>query len=292
MAGFYADVPGPRLPYDRDGSIAYGWNLTNGTFNMFSTETLREINDEDSVDVGSLVGFTGNTDIRYVIFMFPELKNIVGWYLNINSTSSWTQQNIETSVDTTNGIDGTWVVRQANWAGLSSGGSVVPTYRTAINAVTWSGIKGVRFGFTSFAGGVDGPRFNAIHFYGSPAASAPRLALWHPTLDQEVTGAYFDWGDVPTSTAATRNFRVKNLSSTQTAQSVGLTMEALFDTSPTVVGQHTFSPDGTTFTSTLNIGSLAPSTISSVLTLKRTTPSNASLSLWAARIITLPGAWV
>lgn len=292
MAGSYVDVPGRRIPYDRDGTIGLAYNSTDGNYQLWTTGQLQALNNEATSGLSSdgLDTANNNSDVRYYTLIFPALMDIAGWYINVNTTSGWTRLGIETSADTTNGIDGIWTSRVGSGFPVSTTG-VIPTYRSEINAVSWAGVKAIRIQWTSFSGGGP-PAWSAIHYYGSLSAAAPRLALWHPTLDQEVTGAYFDWGDVPTSTSATRDFRVKNLSTTQTAQSVGLTMEALYDTSPTVVGQHTFSPDGTTFTSTLNIGSLAPSAISSVLTLKRTTPSNASLSLWAARIIALPGAWV
>jgi hypothetical protein len=128
--------------------------------------------------------------------------------------------------------------------------------------------------------------FRNVHLYGEPAPgeNPNRLALWHPTLDQRVTPAYFDWGNVPRSSSADRLFRVKNVSSTLTASSVRVAMEALTDTTPSVPGQHSISSDGTTFLAQVNIGSLSPGAISGPLTLRRVIPSNAVLSLWSFRV--------
>jgi hypothetical protein len=63
------------------------------------------------------------------------------------------------------------------------------------------------------------------------------------------------------------------------------------DTTPTVVGQHMLSTDGTTFTSTITIPDLAPGAISGVLTLRRTTPSDAVLSVWDLRLSAVAASW-
>jgi hypothetical protein len=133
--------------------------------------------------------------------------------------------------------------------------------------------------------------FHTIHLYGEYAVDVTRLAIWHPTLDEEHSGAYFDWGDVPRGTTSTRQFRVKNLDDALTANSVGVTVEALTDTTPSVPGQHSLSADGSTFLPSLNIGALGPGEVSDVLHVMRTTPADADMGLWALRIVALAGSW-
>ncbi len=54
---------------------------------------------------------------------------------------------------------------------------------------------------------------------------------------------------------------------------------------PSIVTAHTLSLDNVTYTSTIAVGSLAPGAISSVLYIKRTTPSDDQLSVRAGRIV-------
>lgn len=279
MAGTYPDVPGHRMAYDRDGS-AGAIVETSGGVTSLSGGDMVTINDEAS----GYVAMSPST--KSLAIIFPELRDVVGYAAVYESTDGSAPSTVYTSVDTTNGYDGTWVNR-----GTFVNTTIGAGLRT-IQSVTWSGIKAVRFhGAGGNFGGSN--RFLAIHVFGTPASgqNPNRLRLWHPTLDQEITGAYFDWGDVPRSTALTKQFRVKNNSSTLTANSVALTREALTDTSPTNVSAHEFSTDGVNYAGTVNIGNLAPGAISSVLTMRRTTPSTAVLSLWWARIVASASSW-
>jgi hypothetical protein len=130
--------------------------------------------------------------------------------------------------------------------------------------------------------------------YGEPAPgqNPNRLELWHPTLDEKLPPAFFDWGDVPRSSSADRSFRVKNLSAVQTARSTRVAMEILTDSpAPSVVAQHTLSFGGGSFVPQVNIGDLAPGAISPAVTLRRVTPSNAVLSLWSFRVFAESTDW-
>jgi len=269
------------MAYDRDGTVGFYTSLyKSGTVSQMTETQLRQLNDENSSTAWNYGSPSLGSD-HTIGFIFPDIRSIAGILIHQSHTNTL---EVETSADTTNGLDGTWTTRSTS---LVSADSTSPFYRSNISSVSWSSVKGLRWSFSTGSS----KSIVAVHLFGAVSSPATRLALWHPTLDQEVTGAYFDWGDVPRGTSSSRTFRVKNMSSTQTANSIGLSMEALTDTTPTVVGQHSFSSDGLTFSSTLNIGSLAPSSISNVLTLKRITPSDAALSVWAARIVALPGSW-
>lgn len=271
------------MAYDRDGSAGFTINAA-GTLAALTTPNLVTLNDE-SVSSLSLPG-GGNSN--YVGVVFPQVRDITGV---LYSASPHDTSEVQTSTDTTNGQDGTWTSRgnasrinhstsNGNQGTITQGALRSPT------AVSWAGVKGVRLlvttGFGKFA--------QVLHVYGDPV-STDRLRLWHPTLDQEVGGAYFDWGDViRNGVALTRTFRVKNGRALQ-GNSILLSMEALTDGSPTTVSQHAFAPDGVTFTSTLNIGALAAGAISSVVTLRRITPTNAPLGAWMARINAVAASW-
>jgi hypothetical protein len=195
---------------------------------------------------------------------------------------------IAVSADTTNGLDGTWttISTQQLWSG-----TVKTAYRTLITSTTALAVRAVRFyatttTFNSFV-------LKALHLYGEPVpgANPNRLELWHPTADEKLTPAFFDWGDVPRSSSADRVFRVKNLSGSLTAGSTRVAMEALTDASPSVPAQHTLSYGGGSFLAQVNIGDLAPGAISGPVTLRRVTPSNAALSLWSFRVFAESTNW-
>lgn len=278
MAGNYPDVPGHRMAWDRDGTILC---LVAGSITILDASTRNILND----DTGS--HFFQTSDAA-VCLIFPEKRDIVGMYVACGDgvdtfSAAW-------SANTTNGLDGTWT----SFAFTRDTGTGSETqFRNNIRAVNLAGVKAVRVQRGNIATFPTRQRIGAFHVYGSPSVGeAPnRLRLWHPTLDQEVTGSFFDWGDVTRGTTSQRDFRVKNNSATQTANSVMLTMEALTDTSPSNVGQHTFSLDGTTFTSSTIVGDLAPGAISPTVRLRRTTTTDAALSLWWTRIVASAASW-
>lgn len=290
MTGIYADVPGHRMAYDRDGSLGFIANLSASTVSVMSAANLNTLNDEDSDSVAIYDVGNATADYAYGL-IFPELRDVVGWRSFHTGFGGGGGGSLQYSTNTSNGLDGSWL----SAGGASGYGETNPVtafsktlMRTGIAALAVTGAKAIRVRRNAgSAFGANSWNTLAFHLYGSPASGeAPnRLRLWHPTLDQEVGPAHFDWGDVQRNSNGTIDFRVKNPSATLTANDVTLTTEALTNTSPSIPPQFTYSPDATTYTSSLNIGDLAPGAISSVLTVKRTTPSNAALSLWWARVI-------
>lgn len=276
MAGNYSDVPGPRMAYDRDGTISlYGMSQSESVATPGGVNDLTLLNNESFDGVGS----------RYWTYLiFPQLRDIVGYAIHTSSGD----RGIHTSTNTTTGLDGTWTSR-----GSYSTVGTTPQMRS-ISTVNWTGVKAIKVYADSGAYTWNAVSHNLIHLYGTISAgqTPDRLRIWHPTLDQEVTGAYFDWGDIQRNGASiTKTFRIKNNSAALTANSIVLSSEALTDTTPTNAGQHTFAPDGVTFSSPLNIGNLAPGAISSEITVRRLTPTNAALSLWWTRINAVAGSW-
>ena len=283
MAGSYSDVPGHRMPYDRDGSIVTFVSDALGTSTPLTTAEMQNINDEDG---GSAAGepyevkWKGHetNDFPYrLTFIFPEPRDLVGYGIwpRLDSRSPSTYW---TSTNTTNGVDGTWTSR----------GTWVQDVRTGLRAartVNFPGIVGIKFAIVGSGSGWQS--IYAAHMFGSPASGqAPnRLRFWHPTLDQEVGGAHFDWGDVARNTVLTKTFRVKNPSATLTAFSTSLTREAFTDSSGINVAAHEFSFDDVTYTSTLNLGDLSPGEISPVIYVRRATLASNPISLWDVRFI-------
>lgn len=285
MAGTYIDSPNNRLAWDVDGTQLL-WSPDLVTINSYDQTTMNNFQRDDG---SATVSGLGN---RYFYVIFPRLMDISHMYIGAQFNAgagggAWW------SADTTTGINGTWTTIPASgWWHSGNGSTAVSkiSTRTEMGAVSLTGVKGIRWLVNT--GGGSSAACNA-HFYGKPNAGADtdRLELWHPTLDQRVGPAYFDWGDPVRGTTQTLTFRVKNRSSTLTANSINLTIDARTDTTPTFISQHTFSPDGTTFTSSLNIGNLAPGATSGVLHFRRSLLSTAGLALWWARIRAAAGSW-
>lgn len=293
MAGSYPDVPAPRMAYDRDGSIGF-WHF-NSTPTVLTDPQMANMNDEvfDAVTNPGGSGDPGETP--YVGIIFPELRDIaaVGFVQGSNGNTTI----VETSGDTTNGLDGTWTEQIDDMDNYPTAGAFRPDppyYRTTMVLLSVAGVKAIRFVRSNLGGDKS---IHGMHLYGDITAgeTPDRLRLWHPTLDQALDdtavspdGAYFDWGNVQQTTTQDRMFRIKNNSATLTATDITLSTEAL--TPAAVPDAHTIN-SGSGFGATANIASLAPGVISSVCTLRRTTPSNATLGPWAVRIIAEADSW-
>ncbi len=305
MAGSYADYPGNRMAADLDGSAGVYIDATGTTTNL-STSDLLKISDESS-DYYQLIPTTVVVnDTNRLAIVFPEARSVLGYFLGMTISSAYVSGYpsydivLQYSTNTTNGQDGAWSTASSDAAATwGAHGSAVlkPDYRT-VASLGLSNIKGIRIAMTastsglassySFGGGV---RVAAFHLFGTPAAASDRLELFHPSLAQRVSPSAFDWGNVPQGSTADVTFRVKNWSATLTANSIVVAIDAPTDTSPSVAAQHYVSTDGINFTSTVNIGSLAPGAVSSVLYLRRVTPSNAVLGTWSGRLKATPGSW-
>lgn len=298
MAGNYPDVPAPRIAYDRDGTVGVHLVTNTGTVQQATLTDMQRMNDEDA-DYADNYAWYGNIGgVQYgMAFVFPQLMDISG-YLVQAVIAGATLGGLQTSVDTTNGLDGTWVTVDPSWTN-SYGGISIEIMRNNIVATAITQVKAVRLLTNMGTGGSRAIRFYAIHFYGavSVGETPDRLRVWHPTLDQPLddnstaSGAYFDWGNVQRDTVPSdRQFRIKNDSLTLTANSVTISQQAPTDTSPLVASQYTFS-DGGAFASSLNIGNLAPGVISSVISKRFSPPANAALSLWTSRTVIDAGSW-
>lgn len=287
MAGNYADVPGHRFVMDRDGTQMYA-SLSGGAFSQLSSGQVQAFN-KDAYDGTSAVWPANASGHKHLIY-FPEPRNLSGFFWACGN-NQMTVNSIEWSANTTNGSDGTW--NTIAGAAINFVNPVAPTYRTGIISVSLSGVRAIRmtFGISALWFGA-GAAF-VTHLYGEiPTTGSPtRLAVWHPTNDEPISGAYLDWGDSPRSSSADRTFRVKNLSGTLTANTITVSCDSLTDSSPSVAGSHFLSDDGTTFTATESIAALAPGAISSVLTLRRVLASNAPLGVWAPRVHAVASSW-
>lgn len=290
MAGNYADAPSWRMAYDRDGTQAFkriGGNLTS--------LTQAEIANMNRESGGGYTGFVITSyGTQTMVLIFPEHRDVDAatvfcWGLD------YSLSNVSVSKDTTNGVDGTWT--NYSPTGYNQGSNLKPGYRTGIKQTTFLGIKAIAFDVHENGNNYGGSYgYFLCHLYGEPVPgeNPDRLEIWHPTLDQRVGPAYFDWGDTPRGSSDDLTFRVKNISSAKTALSVRVAMEALTDTSPTVLSQEALSLDGSSWLAQVNVGDLAPGEISAqTVTLRRTLVDNATMGLWSFRVFAeSTSAWV
>lgn len=277
----YPAAPGKRMAYDRDGS-AGGWWATGSSIVSMSGADLQNLNNEASDNLNSPVSSSGPGTIAAFI-IFPELRDIVGWFIRGSGQFGLTPANFQWSANTTTGLDGTWTDITANWGPLSS--SVNPDYRTSINTVSLTGVKGVRMLGTAASGSTILEPF-ALHLYGGPSSgqNPDSLRIWQPVKNAEVTGV-LDEGDIARGTSNTLTFRVHNQSGTKTAHSVTISAEALTDASTSLLGQYLFSTDNITYASSLSLGDLGPGATTAVLYVRDNVDPAAALGPWAARIV-------
>lgn len=289
MAGLYPDVPGRRMALDADGSVGLRWDEspTLGPTQIVQLTAGQKtiLNNESTLDAYSFAGQA--TGRMHIFWVFPELRDIDGWFMAKGLGSVISKFQFRSSVDSTNGIDGTWVthataVDPPNFANLYRSG-IVATSLVAKRAVsfTWDGFSGS--GGTLFF-------WQSTHLYGDIAAGeTPDRLIF---IDED-TGLTFtldqDWGDVPRGSSEDKSIRLKNNSATLTANTISYAAQSLTGTSN---AWYTFTaPGGATFASSQNIASLAPTVSSGIIVMRRITPGTDPLGLQAARINAQTTSW-
>lgn len=278
MAGAFPDAPGLRMAYDRDATVVVTHDGSAAPVELTESQ-MQKLNDE---------AITGDMELpvgsNYLAFVFPQLRDLVAIGARFGDAGT---HDIQTSIDTSNGLDGAWV----NIAVAVDNLFFNPV--GAASRSTWSsrvapGVKAVRF----LVSGLVADRVAyGVHLYGSiTSGQTPDRLILTDSLDNPIGGAFFDWGDVPRGSSADKQFKVKNISTTKTATNTVVSLDALTDTVPSVAAQHYLSLDGVLFEAEITIPSLAPGE-SVLVTLRRVTPSTATLAVWNARLIAAPGVY-
>jgi hypothetical protein len=294
---FYPAPPGRRMAYDRDGSIGV-FNFTLGNLagfpQIYSAAEMQASNSEANNIVGNYGGAGFHNTETYFTIIFPELRDLVGYFLAMFSDTaghtSSSPADLSTSANTTNGIDGTWITRAANPTFVLSANGISPTYRSSITTLSVPGIKAIRFNSLST---FFNPLYSNFHLYGAPSAGQDpdSLRFWLPTTDAELS-APLDLGDMRQGDIQVQSFRIHNNSSTKTASGITVSAEISTDASPSLTSQYQFSTDNVTFSPFISIPSLAPGATSSVLYVRYSVASNAQLSVWDLRMVAVPGSFV
>lgn len=285
MAGNYPDVPGQWMHYDKDGSVMFRTDRSTTSVQLTTTEVA------EFMKIG---GGGVYMNEKTVGLIFPEIRDIAGFVLS--SVFEHSAPYVETSTNSTNGIDGTWTTRATGLPTPGTGNLV--TSRT-IHQVSYTAITGIRWTWNGPGPGGEYNYRGPIGLFGhiDPTVSPNRLRVWHPTLDQAMdlnaNGAYLDWGNAMQGSSEDRTFRIKNESDTLTANNVVVSAETPTTDHATIpfVGQLSLSLDGVSFAQQQNIVAIAPNAISPVITVRRVTPSNAPISVWWARIAMAANTW-
>lgn len=295
MAGSYPDVLTNRMVLDRDGSALY--TIAGDARTTLTNDDLKVVNNEASDDLGL------TTDVEAYLLAFPELRDVNGLYLGFAQAvaDDWIDVVVEGSSDTTTGLDGIWSVIYASnrvedgvstgWWGHTAAGD----YRRYIRAIApVTGLRALKIGITPETPGTTAWRLKSLHVFGDVSAeqNPHRLALWHPTMDMRMPGGHLDWGDVPFSSSAEKQFRVRNVSPRKRADAVVVSVDTLTDATPSVPPQFLLSYGGSAYAASVTIPSIAPEASSAKVTMRRVTPSTAASGAWAARVVTSTGAWV
>lgn len=273
--GFYPTVPGRRMAWDDDGSIGFSYPNTGGVLVEISAQDKVDLNGEDN-DQWYVSGS------RYVGVFFPELRDIDGIFIEPKSVNQYSA--VDTSADTTNGIDGTWTNRIANYNDAANVASTFAHYRATgrIESLSVTGARAIR------ANMIGNDQTFGYHVYGniSSGQTPDRLLFVDDSSGLEFT-LPLDYEDVPRGMAVDNVFKVKNNSSTLQANTVQLTAEALKFGSG---AWYTFSSGGA-FQATLNIGNLTATSSSSTITLRQIISTTAAVGLHAGRIQLSVGSW-
>jgi hypothetical protein len=178
VAGAYDDYPDNRLAYHLDGTA--GFITTHAGTSTMSATNLLSLNDESTSSV--TVSASGAAVTARIGLIFPALIDLAALFVVGNTTSDFDGSTLETSADTTNGVDGTWTTLTFSTSGVERA-AVAPFWRTDIRTASRTGVKALRFTRTASNANLG---CLALHVFGSPSTlpSGQNLAIWHPTLNQ------------------------------------------------------------------------------------------------------------
>lgn len=299
MAGSFPDVPGPRMSYDKDGSVVVKYNSVDDEVVTVPTLNVTKLNSEDN-----LAALTINTQPAaeefYLGIMFPENRSINGIFVCgvlpvVGAADQFMDIDVEYSTDTTTFLDGTWTSAAT---GITFATKTKTAYRSGIISLSIPSAIAIRIIDRANSGNTG--QIKNLHLYGSILNDSDRLAFWHPVDDVPLPGSWFDYGNVKQSTYAIKEFRLKNLSTVATATDIRISTQALTDTVPTNVSQHKIEytdpdndPTTQPYADFVIIDSLAPGELTEKIKYKRQTLSNAIVSTWSVRLFAdVIGGWI
>jgi hypothetical protein len=270
MAGAFNDAPSRRMAYDTDGTVGHEVNTGGGVVAEATPTFLANANAENESGWDLVGNFT-----RWATLIFPELRELDGVFCAVDEAATF-PTTVDSSADTTNGVDGTWTTRIADL------GNFLVTYsnfRDNITSLAVATEKAIRAKFGASSNDQD---VRGYHVYGaiSPAETPDRILF----LDTEDADAVFtkvlDFGDVPRGQTVTRTFKIKNNSSGLTINTIQITAEDLYLNAG---DWYTFGDDGVAFQATFAAGNLGPGA-TKLIYLKQAVPDGETLGAQTGRV--------
>jgi hypothetical protein len=258
----------------------------NGVLVDQSALNRQTLNDESNASLGQDVTVTSTGGIFWYIF-FPQKRELDGYYYNIQY-GAYTQKHLTTSPDSTNGRDGTF----SAWGTMTSADNtnVDPDYRNNINSSALSNKKAVYAALCVDTGVTAQEVFiRALHVYGriTPGQTPDRLIFLDTGNNDALYTTLIDHGDVPRGQTQTKTVKVKNNSSSLTANTVQITAAALTGNSDS---WYSFSIAGGGYQATGQLGTIGPGgTV--LVTYKQAVPDAESLGLHATRFKLNQASW-
>lgn len=286
MAGSYPDAPSRRMAWDVDGTVhlerrvVIPGSTSVDQWAERSAANRQDLNDEDPNSGYDLNPGAGTSTVFHILWIFPELREFDGWFFNAaGGVQTPLTSDVETSPDTTNGIDGTWTTRIA---GYTLGGEDLDSYRSVTSQAVGS-IRAVRYAYQA-NDNQSRRNIRRAHIYGeiSPGETEDRLLFIDEATGVEYT-APIDFGDIPRGSSEDFQFRLKNNSTTLTINNIQYTAESIFESSG---DWYTFTlPAGNTYQATRQIASLGAGVTTGIITGRRITPAGEALQVHAGRIV-------
>ena len=272
----YSALPDRRIPYDNDGSVTGEGTYFSGIYYWPSNAVNLEWQDDDLAWSNGLAVDPG--PIAWWCF-FPEQREITGiWMIARQDLGGYGYfPSPQGSNDSTNGLDGSWET-----ASLPSGAnslSNVYSWRSNIKPVSFTGPKRV---FRAECGSTSRTWYVvAVHLYGEKGAGQTPDDIIYINHD-DTPGVEFtapeDFGDQPLATTVVRQFRIKNVSGSKTANTINMQCND---------SDFAISEDGVNWVVTINIASLSAGAESATLYIRSTTPAvGAGIGPRFSRIVT------
>lgn len=303
MAGAYPDYPGRRMAYDADGTAVLtveeqtyhsAWESPDDPLTNMGTTPKQNINDENLATDESYAAGTGNPGALFVIAIFPELREIDGYYTNGDLLAGVvaTEENfLQSSGNTTNGIDGTWAaIGTQVFRNAQDQVEQYEDYRDEVSSASVSNVRSVALLLSYNATGANAGSITLQrhHIFGEiSSGETPDRLLFVDELTSLEFSLPKDYGDVPRGSARDYEWRLKNNSGSLTANTVGISAEDLYRGSSS---WYTFDV-GAGFAATRSISSIGNGASSALLTTRQILPDAATVGLHAARIKITVSSW-
>lgn len=269
----YTALPDHRISYDNDGTVVGRGVPASGLTGYASGAEMQALQGMLPQNLSLYCSQGGAGDPTLWLF-FPEQRELTGVYAFGAAEPYRTDNRVAAlygSNDTTNGLDGTWET-----ASLPNG--VPPDYtnnyqwRAEIKAVSFTGGKRtVRIRADQNGSGADAFYWRLAHLYGEKVAGQTPddlIYIDHDTTPGVEYAAPEDFGDQPLGTTVVRQFRLKNASTSRTANSINVQCND---------ADFAISTDGVTWVVTITIASLGPGAQSSTMYVRCTTPAPGNL---------------